>query len=158
MTLNTISNAGIYGRFGPRFKKAFDWLLSRDVASLPAGRVDIVDGEIYALVQRYKTKPVSEGAWEAHRRYADIQYIHSGEETMGWDRLDLCRQGEYVPEKDFLPLETAGGVELRVRAGDFAIFFPQDAHRPGVSDTPGKDVCKVVIKVLAIDPGPESGT
>jgi YhcH/YjgK/YiaL family protein len=151
MILDHISRASSYEALSPRFKAAFDWLQSAAVDSLPTGRVDIVPGEAYALVQRYATKPRSEGKWEAHRKHIDIQFIHSGRELMLRESIERCQAGEYNPEKDFVAIKAEGGTELSVRQGEFAVFFPHDAHMPGLADRSETDVVKVVVKISCGD-------
>jgi YhcH/YjgK/YiaL family protein len=151
MILDDISRSSVYENLGPRFKAAFDWLKSATVDSLPTGRVDILPGEVYALVQRYAAKPRSEGKWEAHRKHIDIQYIHSGRELMLREGIERCQAGEYNPEKDFVPVKAEGGTELSVGQGEFAVFFPHDAHMPGLADKSGTDVVKVVVKIFCGD-------
>ena len=41
-----------------------------------------------------------------------------------------------------------GGQRVRVRAGEMAVFFPQDAHKPNISLTDGHESGrKIVVKV-----------
>ena len=47
-----------------------------------------------SLAQTYPAKPASEGRWEAHRQYADIQFIASGRERMGIAALRNMREIE----------------------------------------------------------------
>ena len=47
---------------------------------------------IFALVQRYTTKPRTEGRWEAHRRHIDLQLVVRGAERIGYVSIDDRRQ------------------------------------------------------------------
>ena len=58
-------------------------------ADLAPGRHEIDGEEVYASVQRHFTKPVAERQYESHRKYIDIQYIHTGREIMYWAPLPL---------------------------------------------------------------------
>ncbi|NDG71800.1 MAG: DUF386 domain-containing protein, partial [Proteobacteria bacterium] len=51
------------------------------------GRYEIDGDRVFALVQKYTTKPVESALYEAHRRYSDIQFIFSGRETILWAPL-----------------------------------------------------------------------
>lgn len=147
MILDTLSSSAQYDALGPRFARAFGWLRSADVAALPDGRTAIDGDDVYVLVQRGLTKPLDQVKWEAHRKYADIQYVAAGQEAMFWQALERTRPGEYAAEKDFVPLETSAWTELAVPAGTFAVFFPWDAHRPGILIAGADPVVKLVVKV-----------
>jgi YhcH/YjgK/YiaL family protein len=98
------------------------------------------------LVQEYVTKPVEQGLWEAHRKYIDVQYMVNGAERMGVANLRTMQLGEYVSEKDFQAMSGTGNY-LDVFAGAFTIFFPDDAHMPGLQTNDPESVRKVVLKV-----------
>jgi biofilm protein TabA len=147
MILDTLSSSARYEGLGPRFALAFQWLRSIDPSTLPDGKTAIDGTDVYVLAQRGLTKPLDQVKWEAHRNYADIQYIVSGSEAMFWEALEKTTLGEYNPEKDFQALEVDSWVDLEVPEGQFAVFFPSDAHRPGIL-IPGADpVYKLVVKV-----------
>jgi YhcH/YjgK/YiaL family protein len=147
MILSTLSSSRQYDSLGPRFARAFEWLRSADVATLPDGKIAIDGDEVFVLVQRGLTKALEAVKWEAHRLYADIQYVAAGKEAMFWEALEKTQTGDYVTEKDFVPLQTDTWTGLQVSAGSFAVFFPHDAHRPGIL-IPGADpVVKLVVKV-----------
>jgi YhcH/YjgK/YiaL family protein len=108
-----------------------------------------IDGDtVFALVQRYDTKPREKGLWEAHRRYIDVQFVASGIESLGWAQLgNLTETQPYSAEKDCLLLAGSGDV-VTARAGDFLVFFPEDAHMPCLAHDQPSPVLKVVVKVL----------
>ena len=146
MIIDQLSSSFRYESLGPRFALAFQWLRSVQPADLPDGKLVLGD-DVYVLVQRGLTKPLDQVKWEAHRAYADIQYVAAGREAMFWEALEKTSPGTYDPEKDFLPLSTDTWTSLEVPAGRFAVFFPADAHRPGIA-IPGADpVVKLVVKV-----------
>ena len=69
---------------------------------------------------------------EAHRRYIDIQYTIGGDEEIGWTSFASCQvpDGAFDAAKDIGFFGDAPSAWLRVPAGSFAIFFPEDAHAP----------------------------
>ncbi|MET0263714.1 MAG: YhcH/YjgK/YiaL family protein, partial [Rariglobus sp.] len=96
--------------------------------------VDLGDG-VFAMEQAYNTKPPADGRWEAHRVYIDVQVVVSGEELMGVvdvSRLNVAE--DLTPAKDVMFFDAyEAGSTLRVRAGEIAVFYPVDAHKPSVS-------------------------
>jgi len=146
MIIDVLRNGRIYAELGPRLVAALDYL-RRDFSGVAAGRHEIDGGNVYALVQEYQTKP-PHGRWEAHRKYIDVQFVVSGAERMGWAHLrDLRVSEKYDESKDALFLQGEGNL-LEMRAGMFAIFWPEDAHMPGLAIGEPGPVKKVVVKVL----------
>jgi YhcH/YjgK/YiaL family protein len=150
MILDSLSNASLYARISPRLAEGLEFLRAADLKALPVGRTDVAGPSVFALVQDYRTKAAEEGFWESHRRHIDIQYIVIGEEKLGHSPAENLRITEPFDEaKDLIKYAGAGGDLVTLRAGQFAVFFPHDAHMPGLhpdgsSPTP---VRKVVVKV-----------
>lgn len=126
---------------------AFTYLATNQFDGTKPGRIDLQGSTLYAMVQEYTTKPVEQGNWEAHRRYIDVHYIVSGRERILFAPIDKMQTGIYVPERDFLPLSGSGST-LDLSVGFFVVFFPEDAHMPGLTIDSPEAVKKVVVKVL----------
>jgi YhcH/YjgK/YiaL family protein len=146
MIFDTLDNHARYAGLGYNVPVALKFLLETDLASLSVGRMDIEGDNLYLLVQEYVTKPVEQGLWEAHRKYIDVQYMTSGKERMGVANLRTMQLGEYIPEKDFQPMNGTGN-HLDVFAGSFVVFFPDDAHMPGLQVRQPELIRKVVVKI-----------
>ena len=129
------------------FKKAFAFLRTTNLKSLAIGRISLDGDAIYALVQEYQTKPVDQGKWESHRRYIDIQYIVYGAELINYQNLSKMKLDNYDSERDFQSM-TGEGQLIELSGGSFMVFFPQDAHMPGLAKTTPSMVKKVVVKCL----------
>jgi YhcH/YjgK/YiaL family protein len=149
MIFDKLDRHARYVRPGDALGTAFAYLAANQFADTKPGRIDLDGSALYAMVQEYTTKPVEQGHWEAHRRYVDVQYIVSGRERILFAPIDQLQAGDYVPEKDFLPL-TGPGSTLDLTAGFFVVFFPEDAHMPGLAIDLPEPVKKVVAKV-AVD-------
>ena len=135
-----------------RLQAAFHYLQTADLANTPPGRVEIDGNRVFARVQEYNTKPRTQGFWEAHRQYLDVQYVVSGLEHMGFANIEQLTAGAYDAAKDFLPLDGAGSFVL-LPAGMFTVFMPQDGHMPGIAVNEPQPVKKVVVKVAITDAG-----
>ncbi len=150
MILDRLENAGLYRPLGAVIAAALDYLCRTDFSQMPAGRHDVDGDRLFALVQRYRPKPLAQIAWEAHRQYIDVQYLAAGTERMGYVPLGdgLSVRQRYDPNKDAI-LFDADGQLFTVSAGNFAIFAPCDVHAPGLATDTIEDsaeVCKVVMK------------
>ena len=145
MIFDMLSNSNLYAGIAPRLKTAFDYLNNTDLAALPVGRINLDGDHIYVLVQEYLTKRLDQGFWESHRRYLDLQYMHSGCERIDFALLETMKLGEYAEDRDFQAM-TGTGSPLNLVAGSFAVFFPQDAHMPGLACGMQLQVKKIVVK------------
>ena len=147
MIFDSLPTSSLYNRLSLNFEKAFGFLLQADLNSFPLGKHDIDGDNVFAIVSEYTTKPLSEARWEAHQAYADIQLLLAGEEKIGCAPLASMQVTEtYNAEKDILFLAGEGDY-ITVRPGVFAVFFPHDAHQPGVAKGMPQVVKKVVVKV-----------
>jgi biofilm protein TabA len=145
MVLDKLINASSYTALHPLFAAGFRFIVEQGSAAA-AGRYEL-EGGAYALVQEYETKPAEGTPFEAHRRYIDIQALISGDEIIYYANTEQLRPGNYLSEKDYIGLEGSGSA-LAVHAGEFAIFFPQDAHLPSrVTSAGPTPVKKVVVKI-----------
>ena len=129
---------------------ALDYLTATDFDKIEAGRYPIKGDLIYAQVLDLETKDKSDVLPEAHRKYLDVQYLHSGEERMGVvpDLGNNPIDQDYDEERDILFYTSAENeVELIMRPGNFAVFFPEDIHRPGCADGQSGKIRKIVVKV-----------
>ncbi|WP_373820305.1 YhcH/YjgK/YiaL family protein [Glaesserella sp.] len=130
---------------------ALDYLKNTDFDALQTGRYPLKGDLIYVQVLDLETKPKSDILPEVHRRYLDVQYLHSGLERMGVEP-DLGQNPiakEYDPERDIQHYAMMQNeVELIFRPGNFAVFFPEDIHRPACQDGGrSSPIRKVVVKI-----------
>jgi len=147
MILDDVGNLESYRNLVPALGNIVPFLKS--VVKLPPGRFEL-EGGVFALVQEYQTdKPEALREWEAHRRYIDVQCVISGREAMGWTTLGtLVSPKVYDETRDIvLSAEATASQELVVDAGQFALFFPHDAHRPCRSVEQPEPVRKIVVKI-----------
>jgi len=132
----------------PYFPASFQWLKSFDPKT-PDGKYEIVGADCVAGVQRYPTQPTVEKKWEAHQVFGDIQVVFAGEEYCGHHDVSLLQILEpYSAEKDVAKFvaPTQPSSLLHLYPSQFTIFYPSDAHQPGVQISKSCEVLKVVIK------------
>lgn len=163
MVLDALAHADAYFGLGPRIAAALEFLSRPDTGALePAAhgaanslRIDIQGDDVFALVQRYHTKSPAEAFWECHRKYIDVQCVIEGSEMMRYAPLEAMKIIKpYDEAKDFTVVQPCYASlavhEIRVEAGMFAIFMPQDAHMPGLhANGVSSLVKKIVVKVRA---------
>lgn len=150
MNFDNIKNAEKYYNLGERFQKGFEFLKNTDLFDLDNGKYEIDGEKIFVSVQDYNTKPLSEGKFEAHKKYADIQYIIKGSEKLGHTKVEtLVPLGKYDENADITFFESDVKFEfVKADEGDFVIFMPEDAHMPCIALCEPSYVKKAVVKVL----------
>lgn len=87
--------------------------------------------------------------WELHKKYADIQLLLEGSESIGTYPVSrLERLPEINPEKDCVLFETLSGSLTELEPGEFIIALPQDIHKPNCPGSKGSRSKKAIFKVL----------
>ncbi|HEY1052600.1 MAG TPA: YhcH/YjgK/YiaL family protein [Prosthecobacter sp.] len=149
MIFDTLENSARYESLNSRFAKAFEYLRTVD-GTQELGRVDLDGDDCYAIVQAYETKPVEKALFEAHQKYIDVQFVHSGRETILWAPLAAMKEETmaFTEEKDAALWKLVPDMTpIHISDGQFAILYPEDAHAPCVEWDKPESVFKVVVKV-----------
>lgn len=155
MIIDLLANARLYSGLGAGIARGLEFLAGTDVKALAPGRHEIDGDRVFALVSDYPPKPPSQGRWEAHRRYLDLQFVASGVERFGVAPIGRLESGDYIAEKDISWL-TGSGDYVTLAAGQFVIVWPGDAHMPGLDAGVPGPVRKVVVKI-AVGPERQAG-
>jgi YhcH/YjgK/YiaL family protein len=150
MIADNIKNCGRYANLGTKFEKSFAFIKKACEEALPIGRYDIEDdGELYASVQEYTTKAPEDAMFEGHRKYIDVQYVISGIERH--EVVDISKVSEKAPYDESCDVQffenSNKAASLILEAGEYAIFYPEDIHKPGMRFEQPVSVKKIVVKV-----------
>ena len=133
-----------------RIGKALAYLRDTNFESLPNGEYEVEGRAIFARVNTYETE-AREKKPESHIKYIDVQFLVAGKESIGFCPLTEEHKlvEDYADEQDLLFYEKAHNENyVNMKAGDIAIFFPWEIHRPGCNlDGEKAQVKKVVVKV-----------
>lgn len=147
MIADLLKNADLYKTLPARIREGIEYLQKTDLSSLEVGRYELDGDRLFVLIQEYTPKTLDVAKMEAHRNYADIQYIIEGREQMGYMPVDAATETvPYNPEKDVVFFEGNGDL-MTYEQGMFGIFFPQDGHMPGVGLEGCEKVKKAVVKI-----------
>ncbi len=144
------------------FKTALAWIETNMNAALAPGRYP-VGSESYARVQVYQPKLPSQGRFENHRKYFDVQFVVAGRERIFWTKPRPVQKEEAYDEvKDIEFFETVNPIttasSILLEPGIFVILGPSDWHMPGIIPDAGmvgngantikpESVQKIVVKV-----------
>lgn len=152
MIVDRLGNRAVDAHVPARVRQALDYLRTHDLHMVPLGRYELDGDRLFLLVQEYTTRPPHDCAWEAHRRYIDVQYVVAGTERIGHARLGgVAERQAYDAARDVALFEP-GTSFVTIPAGTFAIFGPDDVHAPCGAVTSPAPVRKIVVKA-AIDAG-----
>jgi len=146
MIIDSLENAYRYIDLHKSFAKAFQFINHTNLDTVEAGKFTIDGLDIHAAVSVKDGVPAEAAKYEAHDLYIDIQVCPTGSETIGWKPRKKCKDIKvpYNPEKDVTFYEVEPDTFFELKAGEFAIFFPDDVHGPMIGDGPIK---KLVVKV-----------
>jgi YhcH/YjgK/YiaL family protein len=146
----TINKQELYRQYHANksyWDKVFAFLRDNDLKNLSAGRHEIDGDNAYAMVTVAPTKDFDSTHWESHRNYIDVQYVIDGKELIGVHPVAKSTVSKpYNSETDLINY-TAKGKTYTATPETFFIFFPTDAHRPGITPGGNETDKKLVIKV-----------
>jgi len=146
MIFATLSQADRYTLLHPLFPRAFQYIRDTNLRTLTTGVHQIIDKQLFVIVEEAQGRSRSEAKLECHRKCIDIQLVLEGIDEMGWKPLADCKQpvAEYSEERDIRFFTDTPDSWISTPANTFCIFFPDDAHAPLVST--GK-IRKLIFKV-----------
>ncbi len=143
-----------------KFKVAFDYLTkvldetSEENKRLKSYDLNIferidLDENNFALEQTYFSKDREKCFFESHIKNIDVQFIVEGEEIIEVDNIsNLNINFEYDENMDLIKYDDSKfSSSVKLKKGDVAIFFSDDAHMPCITIEESKKVIKTVVKV-----------
>ena len=107
--------------------------------------------DFYYILSTYNTSAnIEEKPSEAHRKYIDLQYILYGEEKIGYADYRSSRMllKEYDGKNDVELFSRIDNESFFIlKKGMYAVFFPEDVHRPGLTNRETRGIRKVIFKI-----------
>ena len=143
MILDSLEYLGNYAKLHAGFAAVVKFLSHHDLKMLPLGRCNIDGDDVFVSVNSYETKKYPKV--EFHKMYADIQIVLEGHEQMGWIPQKNLRNVTLYDERKDIAFGEGETQKMEAFLGRFFVFFPEDAHQPGIGD--GNAVKKAVFKI-----------
>ena len=148
MIYDHIRIISLYKGLSDALDTALDFIAS---AELPMENgTTLLPHGVKAIVSEYETKPTNPKGYEAHIKYADVQFLLAGSEDIRCCPIEFLEPAEEYDEANdcrFYVKQPGLGFALRLGAGYFAVLFPDDGHMPGLAAGKPGVVKKVVVKV-----------
>ncbi len=146
MIIDKLENISLYSQI-PDYVCEFLKTLSEDT---PCGRYGLSETD-YVNIETYTTKTISEGKFETHNNYIDIQLLLNGKERIFMDsRAGLTENNPYNSEKDiiFYSDDIGNSDYVTLDGTNFVMIYPHEAHAPQIAfnNLPQK-VKKAVFKI-----------
>jgi len=139
--------------YHPVIRQALAFLAKNDFQDFAPGKIDLIPGQLFCLLQEMDSVPFAEARPESHRQFIDIQYLSSGHERMGVSRVESglhCVVDDRTPQQDIMFWQVEEEeTQVTLTPGMFVIFFPEDIHRPCCHPQDGgiTPLRKAVIKI-----------
>ena len=138
-------------RYPEAIQKGLLFLKDTDFSKLEDGQYDIQGKELFVILGKMETMRLEEAKPEAHNQYLDIQCLLEGKESIGFAQRnldqpvleDLLKEKDLVLYKNELKSESI----LSLSEGEYAVFFPEDVHRPLVHRGSVSTVRKAIVKI-----------
>ena len=148
MIIDTLENLEKYTSLNPLFQTVVDFIKSTDLNALSDGKHQILGNNVFVNVQTLKGKKKEEAPIEYHRQMVDIQIPLSGKETYGISPLADLPKATFSEENDCALIHNLPCLSyVTAHPGMFVVFFPQDAHAPGITEE--HELHKLIFKVKA---------
>lgn len=147
MILDKLENADAYFSCVPYFEQFMKFFNNNDLLNMPAGRIKLNGDDLIVNINDFVGKKIEDCRMEAHKEYIDIQIPLNNDELMGWKAQEDCEiiTSPYNEQKDVEFYADKASAMFNVPAGHFTVFFPEDAHQPGIAE--GCKYRKLIVKV-----------
>ena len=144
MIVDSLKNSALYEKVHKDFAKVFEALKK---ISAEDGKLVLEDGNVWINPPALTVISDAEKVFEAHNDFIDIHYIISSAEKFGYaNRECLSVTKEYDKQGDYELLNGEADL-ITLKAGDFCIVFPEDAHIPACAKAGEEPLVRVVAKI-----------
>ena len=151
MQLGNIDKIGSQEKHFPEaLKRAMSFLKRADFSKIEKGKHPLEGEKMFVIFDEYETKSRDDKKAEMHMKFIDVQFIVSGEESMGFsfDNGNSIAVEKYSPEKDAALYDKVDEENyFAVRKGMYVIFYPGEIHRPGCNLNAESEVRKAIVKI-----------
>ncbi len=130
-------------------ERAIDYIKSTNLNDIECGVYEIEGKKMIVQVFEDTTLPATQRRPESHKEHIDLQYLAYGNEQIGVTHNTNCYEiDEYIEARDLIFYkEVQNETMIKMKPGNFAVFFPEDIHRPACMAEQSEKVRKVVIKI-----------
>jgi biofilm protein TabA len=149
MIVDLMTNLSVYHSVHQAIAWIADYVQTHDVTTLPLGKIALRDG-IDLIREDYSSKPAETCQFETHEKYADLQWVLSGTEAIGYAnkaKTTYTVTQSYSKEKDVEKQSVEQYSTITLHANQFAIVFPGELHMPKIAVGESQPIQKAVFKI-----------
>lgn len=143
MIIDTLKTSQRIEVLNPYFKKVFDYIKTHDLASVPAGKIEIAGADACIIVVDHPGKTIETAKLESHNDFLDVHIPLSAPETLGWTPRADVPEMPYDATGDCSLYEGKAQIYTTILPGQLIVFFPEDVHAPAISSVPFR---KLIVK------------
>lgn len=147
MILDKLENAPRYFALSPDLKVVMTYLMehAQELKTSEDFSIIHLNENVQKKIIQYDTFP-HDRKWESHHVFADVQYMVSGEERVGFAPVERMHSPVKTEGKDQTVWQ-GDGDRLLLPEGYFLILFPGEAHMSKLAAGEVKTVRKAAFKV-----------
>ncbi len=150
MIYDSIRNIELYRGINDRIYKVLTFIRDTDFSAWDKEQYELEKDTIKILVKEYQTNEENITP-ETHEKFIDIQYLITGRELISVGRRDKMREIVTADPEHDIWFYHGDTFPLILQDDLFMIFWPEDAHAPGISINGQKEFCRKVIGKIRID-------
>ncbi|CAM4414880.1 YhcH/YjgK/YiaL family protein [Vibrio agarivorans] len=150
MLFGNVEKLLLVGYIHPMMKKLIQeaWVVAQDETKQD-GKYDLSQPGAFVVLATAETELTSARKAEFHKDYIDVQIVTHGTEKLGYsyelpDELLALEQLEN--DVAFMD-EVAKEQFVCLNSGDFAVFYPNQVHRPLCAVEQPAEVSKAIVKI-----------
>ena len=147
MIYDTLENLELYKGLDKNLDTAIRYILTHELADLPAGRTDIDGDQVYVLVSEPEPRSEEQADFELHKNYIDLQIDLAGSELFQAALGETQVTKPYDAAADCCLVKAAPSSVGTLCEGRFVLFWAMEPHKPALrAAAPGK-LKKAVFKI-----------
>lgn len=147
MIIDSLTNASCYYGAHKDFKEVFEFM-SKITPDTEDGKYVLREGDVWVNISRMPaTDAEDKSVFEAHEKFIDIQLVYEGSEIFGYSNVDRLEVKKPYSEAADFALLTGDIHKFVLKAGDFCVLFPQDAHVPTLRMLSENGMMRAVAKI-----------
>ncbi len=130
--------------------KVLEFISRTNFDDITEGKHLIDRNNLFYNLSTYRTTYKGNKLAEVHWEYIDFQYIISGEELIGWANYGDGQKPvkKYSEQEDIAFFDDIQDESFFIlKQGMYAIFYPEDIHRPGLQASRSCEVKKAIFKI-----------
>lgn len=148
MIFGNINHEKTYSNIDKDILKCLEYTRDNLLINYDKGSYEIDGKDLFVNIVGYETCEREDRFWEAHKQYIDVHVMLDGCERIDINFIENLEQKEYQEKDDFLPLNGEANGYVELRAGDFLVCYPEDAHMTAIKVKEKQNIKKAIFKVI----------